>query len=176
MRTVAVTSAAIFAGVLVAGTAIVQVKAGADLVKFPDGYEKGVKYGVVSNPANKLYRELYTTKDAIDAVKAGKPVPSGTWIVMKSFKSKTDATGAPLKGPDGHFVKDELAAYAVMEKRTGWGKEYPDNIRNGEWEYQAYTAAKSVNAGAKLQACFECHKPKDADDYLFSLGMMKSHK
>lgn len=175
MKKIAI-AAAMCTGVLLAGTAAVQVKAGPDLVKFPSDYEKAVKYGVVSNPANKLYRELYTTADAIAAVKAGKPVPSGTWVLMKSYKSKQDASGAPLKGADGHFVKDELAAYAVMEKRTGWGKEYPDNIRNGEWEYQAYTAAKSVNAGAKLQACFECHKPKDSDDFLFSIGMMRSHK
>ncbi len=176
MRLLAAAATATFAGVLLAGTAIVQVNAGPDLVKFPAAYEKGVKYGVVSNPKNKLYREFYTTKDAVDAAKAGKPIPSGTWIVMKSFKSKADPTGAPLKGPDGHFVKDELAAYAVMEKRTGWGKEYPDNLRNGEWEYQAYTPARAVNDKANLKACFECHKPKDGDDYLFTLGMMKSHK
>lgn len=176
MRKLAVMSSAVFAGVLLAGTAIVQVKAGPDLVKFPADYEKAVKYGVVSNPANKLYRELYTTQAAVDAAKAGKPIPNGTWIVMKSFKSKMDASGAPLKGPDGHFVKDELAGYAVMEKGAGWGKEYPDNLRNGEWEYQAFTGAKAVNASANLKSCFECHKPKDADDFLFSLGMMKSHK
>lgn len=176
MRVLVVASAAVFASVLLAGTAIVQVKAGPDQVKFPADYEKGVKYGVVSNPGNKLYRELYTTKEAVEAAKSGKPIPSGTWIVMKSFKSQLDASGAPLKGPDGHFVKDELAAYGVMEKRAGWGAEYPDSLRNGEWEYQAFTAAKAVNDKANLKACFECHKPKDGDDYLFSLGLMKSHK
>ena len=176
MRTIAVTTAAVFAGVMLAGTAWVQVKAGADLVKFPNDYEKGVKYGAVSNPGNKLYREFYTTKTAVDAVKAGKDIPSGTWIVMKSWKSKLDDKGAPLKGADGHFVKDDLAAYAVMEKRTGWGKEYPDSLRNGEWEYQAFSAAKAVNDKANIKGCFECHKPKDKEDYLFTLGQMKGAK
>lgn len=176
MRALAVTVAAVFAGVLLAGTAVVHVNAGPDLVKFPADYEKGVKYGVVSNPKNKLYREFYTTKAAVDAAKAGQPIPSGTWIVMKSFTSKLDATGAPLKGADGHFVKDALSAYAVMEKRAGWGKEYPDALRNGEWEYQAFSAARAVNDKANIKSCFECHKPKDKDDYLFTLGMMKSHK
>lgn len=176
MRALVAASIATFVGVVFAGTAMVQVKAGPDLVKFPADYEKGVKYGVVSNPKNKLYREFYTTSGAVDAVKAGKPIPSGTWIVMKSFKSKLDANGAPQKGADGHFVKEELAGYAVMEKRTGWGKEYPDSLRNGEWEYQAFSAARAVNDKANINSCFECHKPKDADDYLFTLGMMKSHK
>ena len=173
MRKLAVMSSAVFAGVLLAGTAIVQVKAGPDLVKFPADYEKAVKYGVVSNPANKLYRELYTTQAAVDAAKAGKPIPNGTWIVMKSFKSKTDASGAPLKGPDGHFVKDELAGYAVMEKGAGWGKEYPDNLRNGEWEYQAFRADKTANPTANLTACFNCHKPQATQDFVFSYDNLK---
>ncbi len=176
MRSVAVTSTAAVAGVLLAGTAFVQVQAGPDLVKFPADYEKAVKYGAVSNPKNKLYREFYTPKTVVDAVKAGKPVPSGTWIVMKSWSSKQDPTGAPLKGPDGHFVKDSLAAYAVMEKRDGWGKEYPDDLRNGSWEYQAFTPAKAVNDKANIKSCFECHKPKSGDDFLFTLGQLKAAK
>ena len=48
-----------------------------------------------------------------------------------------------------------------MEKRTGWGTEYPDDIRNGEWEYQAFKADKSPNTAANLTACFNCHKPLD---------------
>lgn len=176
MKSVTTAAASVIATALLVGTLVVQVKAGPDLVKFPADYEKAVKYGVVSNPNNKLYREFYTSKDAVDAVKAGKAVPSGTWIVMKSFKAKLDASGAPLKGADGHFEKDELAAYAVMEKRAGWGTEYPDGLRNGEWEYQAFTAAKAVNDKANIKGCFECHKPKDGDDYLFTSGLMKNAK
>jgi len=29
-----------------------------------------------------------------------------------------------------------------MEKRTGWGRDYPDALRNGEWEYRVFTADK----------------------------------
>jgi len=29
-----------------------------------------------------------------------------------------------------------------MEKRTGWGSEYPEAKRNGEWEYQVFHADK----------------------------------
>lgn len=176
MKSIVLTGTAVFSGVMLAATLAAQVEAGPEFVKFPAAYDKGVMYGVVSNPNNKLYREFYTTREAVEAVKAGKPVPSGTWIVMKSFKSKLDASGGPLKDQDGHFIKDELAAYAVMEKRTGWGKEYPDNLRNGEWEYQAFTPAKAVNDKANIKGCFECHKPKDKDDYLFTLGMLKSAK
>ena len=60
-----------------------------------------------------------------------------------------------------------------MEKRAGWGAEYPDNIRNGEWEYQAFGADKQVNAKAKLTACFECHKPlPSGQDFVFLYNKM----
>ena len=176
MRPAALTSAAIVAGLLATGASLAQVAFKPELVKLPDDYEKGVMYGVVSNPNNKLYREFFTTKEAVDAVKAGKPIPSGTWIVMRSFKSKLDPAGQPIKGADGQFIKDELAGLAVMEKRTGWGADYPDSVRNGEWEYQAFTATKAVNDKANIKACFECHKPKADDDYLFTLGLLKAQK
>jgi cytochrome c553 len=62
-----------------------------------------------------------------------------------------------------------------MEKRAGWGAEYPDNVRNGEWEYQAFKADKTPNTAANLTACFNCHKPLGAGpDYLFSYDRMKA--
>ena len=63
-----------------------------------------------------------------------------------------------------------------MEKRTGWGTEYPDDLRNGEWEYQAFKADKSVNDKANLKNCFVCHKPLDKQDFVFSYDKLKSAK
>ena len=37
-----------------------------------------------------------------------------------------------------------------MEKRDGWGTEYKDDIRNGEWEYQVFGPDKKVNDKANL--------------------------
>jgi hypothetical protein len=69
---------------------------------------------------------------------------------------------------------DEIAGIAVMEKRAGWGTEYGDDIRNGEWEYQAFKADKTVNDKANLKSCFTCHKPLDKQDFVFSFEKMKS--
>ena len=151
-----------------------QVRAGGDLVKFPDGFDKGVLFTTVDRPDNKQFREFYTSQAALDAAKKSQPLPSGTVITMVQWKAKLDAQGNPEKGADGRFIKGDLNGYAIMEKRIGWGTEYPDNIRNGEWEYQAFTPAKAVNTGAKLTACFECHKPLAArQDFVFSYDKMK---
>jgi Cytochrome P460 len=63
-----------------------------------------------------------------------------------------------------------------MQKGAGWGAEYPDDVRNGEWEYQVFTADKNVNDKANLKACFACHKPKASADYLFTLEHLKAAK
>jgi len=149
-----------------------QVRAGGDKVMFPENFEKGVKFTTVDRADNKQFREFYTGQAALDAAKKGQPLPSGTVITMVQWKAKLDAQGNPEKDASGRFIKGDLNGYAVMEKRTGWGAEYPDNIRNGEWEYQAFTPAKAVNTNAKLTTCFECHLPKKSDDYVFLYGKM----
>jgi cytochrome P460 len=151
------------------------VRAGGDLVKFPEDHAKGVLYTTVDRPDNKQYRELYAPKEAIDALKAGKSIPSGTVLTMVNYKAKLGADGNPEKDANGRFIKtDEIAGIAVMEKRTGWGTEYADDIRNGEWEYQAFKADKTVNDKANLKSCFTCHKPLDKQDFVFSFDKMQS--
>ena len=126
-------------------------------------------------PDVKQYRDTYVTPAAIDALKKGEAVPSGTVITTVLYKAKLDADGNPVKDADGRFIKtDTIAGYGVMEKRAGWGSEYPDNVRNGEWEYQIFKADQSPNPAAKLGACFECHKPQAKQDFVFSYDTMKT--
>lgn len=169
-------------GVLPVATALVgvgvfalatQVRAGGDLVKFPEAYDKGVLFTTVDRADNKQYREVYTSQAAIDAAKKGEPLPDGTVITLVQYRAKLGADGNPEKDANGRFIKGDLLAYTVMEKRKGWGAEYPDNIRNGEWEYQAFAADKQVNTKAKLEACFTCHKPLPANqDFVFLYNKM----
>jgi hypothetical protein len=162
-------------GGLTALGAAIQVNAGGDKVAFPEGFEKTmVHYGTVDHVKFKQVREFYTSQAAIDAVKAGKPTPSGTVVVMVVNGAKLDDKKEPVKDANGRYIKAQLIGYSVMEKRTGWGTEYAADIRNGEWEYQAFTADKKVNAKAVLANCFKCHKPLDKADYLFTYDRMKT--
>ena len=68
---------------------------------------------------------------------------------------------------DGSF------GFNAMEKRAGWGSEYPDTLRNGEWEYRAFTADKKPNENVKLTACFECHKPLASQDFVHAYDKLK---
>jgi hypothetical protein len=161
---------------LAAAALTIAVRAGGDNVAFPDNFAKGVLYTTVDRPDNKQYRELFITPEAMAAVKAGQPMPSGTVITMVQYKAVLNAAGDPEKDANGRFIKGDLVGYAVMEKRTGWGKEYPEEMRNGEWEYQAFKADKSPNDKANLKACFTCHRPLDKQDFVFSVDKMKAAK
>jgi hypothetical protein len=167
---IAATLGAAFAFAIVAN-----VHAGGDKIAFPAAYAEGVMYTSVDRADNKQYRELFVSAAAAAAAKKGEPLPSGTVITMVQYKAQLDAQGNPVKDANGRFVKGDLIGYAVMEKRAGWGTEYAADVRNGEWEYQAFTGEKKVNDKANLTACFQCHKPlPSGQDFVFSYDKMKT--
>jgi plastocyanin len=147
--------------------------AGPEKITYPGGFQKGVLYGTVDRYDTKQYRELYTSKAVVDAVKAGKPIPAGATITMAIYKAKVDDKGVPVKDKNGRFLKGDAVAHMVMAKNTGWGAEYGADIRNGEWEYQAFQPDGKVNDKANLKTCFGCHKPHAGQDFVISLARFK---
>jgi hypothetical protein len=130
-----------------------QALAAGDLVVFPETYKQGVHYGTVKR--GNVTEELFTSRAVIEAAKNGQPLPSGTVITMEDYR-------------DG-----KLFRYVVMEKRTGWGADYPSEKRNGEWEFQAFNADRTINRDESLDRCFACHKGQAAQDFVFTLDRMK---
>jgi Cytochrome P460 len=134
----------------------------------------GTMYLTVDRADNKQFREYYANDKAVAAVKVGAALPAGSVLTGVLFKAKLDAQGTPLKGSDDRFIKDELIGYIVMEKQGGWGAGIPAEFRNSEWEYQVFTATKSVNDKANLKACYECHRDKVGaqKNFVFSLDQI----
>ena len=162
-------------GTLILSAVTVQVRAGGDKVMFPENFAKGILYTTVDRADNKQYRELFISPpEAIAAAKNNQPLPSGSVITLVQYAAQLDPQGNPVKDANGRFIKGNLIAYTVMEKRSGWGAEYPDNVRNGEWEYQAFTGERKINEKANLTACFNCHKPLDKQDFVFTYDKLKA--
>ena len=109
-----------------------RTSAGPEKIAFPATYKDGVLYATVDRYDIKQYRELYGTPEAVKAARDGKPIPSGSVLTLVQYKAQVDAQGNPIKDASGRFVKRDLVAYTVMEKRTGWGTEYPEDLRNGD--------------------------------------------
>jgi plastocyanin len=150
------------------------VLAGPEKIKFPSDYLKGELYQTLDRPDTKQYRELYASPGVLDAVRKGKPIPHGAVLTLVQWNVHEDANGKPLLGGDGRFIKKDIIAHTVMEKQAGWGAEYPASKRNGEWEYQAFSAAGLPNPKANIDACFQCHLPHAKQDFVISLAKLNN--
>lgn len=130
-----------------------EIGSGANLVKFPEDLEKGIVFATYDR--GDIHENIYVnSREAIEAVRNGEELPSGTVITLEGFR-------------DG-----EIEHYLVMEKRTGWGSKYSPEERNGEWEYQHFTPDREV-AEDNIGRCFSCHANQERDDYMNSMDQMK---
>jgi plastocyanin len=172
-RILSIGAAALVTLATLCAVAQVSVPSGPNRIAFPAGYAKDVLYATVDRHDTKQHREFYTSAGALKSVREGKGIPYGTVITLVAYKAEVDAAGVPLRDANGRFVKGEVAAITVMQKERGFGASIPETIRNGEWEYQAFNADGSVNAKANLAACYECHKPFAAMDYVTNLAKLE---
>jgi plastocyanin len=149
------------------------VAPGPNKVAFPENWAKGVMYATVDRPDSKQYREFYTTPDVIAATKAGQPIPDGAMVVLAAYMAQVDASGVPLKDANGRFMKGNLAAVNVQQKKKGTADDIPASIRNGDWVYQSFTPDGKVNDKANLTACYQCHLPFAKDEFLTNFAKLK---
>ena len=97
---------------------------------------------------------------------------AGSTIAKRHGAQRTDVQGEFVRDTNGRLIRGRLDRVVVMEKRTGWGAEYPDELRNGEWEYSIFNPDGVFRTGANIKACFECHKPKSSEDFIFSMPQL----
>jgi hypothetical protein len=161
---------AALAALAIAATAAIG-RAGPELVQFPAAYRTNefVPVGTVDRPDRnpQQVRHFYMNRTALEAARPGQPFPSGTVLIMEDRAAQRGADGQPLRDADGRFVStDQALVVFVQEKRTGWGAEYPANLRNGEWEYAAFDP-NGTRRTAPTTGCFQCHLSRREQDYSF---------
>jgi plastocyanin len=159
-------------GAAVVAVAQAVVPSGPNALAFPEGYDKGVMYATLDRWDNKQYREFWTSAAAVEAARAGKPIPDGTVITLAAYAAKLDADGKPMKDANGRFIKDKLVAVNPMKKDKAAAAAIPASLRNGDWVYQSFTADGKVNDKANLTACYQCHLPFAQEDYLTNLAKL----
>jgi len=161
--------------VTVAGLVVSSVAfAGPELIEFPEGYRDSFSQYATVNRADerKQVVKIFANDVALASAKDGAPLDSGSILVMEIYKAKLDADENPVVGADGFFEPAEMAVIAVMESRAGWGEDYPEEIRNGTWEYAMFDPEQHTLIEREYQSCFECHKPLDQVDYVFSFDAL----
>lgn len=160
---------------ILSGTMISSLHADTNKVQLPENYASHfVRYTSVDKPAGDRpakMRYFYVNKESLESAKAGDSLPVGTVLIMEDHKIRLSDSDEPLLDATGRFIPtDEITNIFVQEKGKGWGEEYADDVRNGEWEYAWFLPDGSRKADAKLDGCFSCHKSVAADDYNFTFS------
>jgi cytochrome c553 len=144
-------------------------------MQFPADFKTGfTHYTTINFAKRKQVRKYYANKAAVKAAENGKPLPEGSVLFVEVFKAKLDADKKPVKGADGFYVAEKLAAYTAMERRAGWGQDFPGILRNGDWHYAVFKADKSLKPNVNQATCLACHKPLADDSYVFSLKPLQA--
>ncbi|GAJ93144.1 cytochrome P460 family protein [Agrobacterium sp. SHOUNA12C] len=125
-----------------------QVDAETNRVKFPENLDQLVHYTTVRR--GNVTEHIMTTPEAMEAVKKGQPIPSGTHFVLVDYR-------------DG-----KLYRYFVMEKGSGWGADYDERRRTGDWQFQWFWPDKTVNMSENTARCQSCHQGQADSDYLYT--------
>lgn len=168
-----ITISACLISLALAATPATALRADTDNVTFPENYQsRFIRYTSVDKPAGERpakMRYFYVNPQSLAAAEAGKPAPEGTILVMEDHAIELDEAGNPVLDASGRFVPtDEVTNVFIQEKRAGWGTEYPEETRNGEWEYAWFLPDGTRKADASMDGCFACHKGAAADDFNFT--------
>ena len=125
-------------------------------------------YQTVNRPDINQVRYLYANDVALRAARDGKTLPDGSLLVLEQHAARLGPDGKPATGSDGFFMAEKFVAYTVMERGAGWGRDIPENLRNEDWHYAAYSPGRELRPANQAE-CLACHKPLDKDSFLFSI-------
>lgn len=146
-------------------------------VAFSENYRQSfVKYHAINFPAAKEVRYYYANATAAAAARAGKSLPDGSVIFVEVYSAKLDQNKNPVTGSDGFFVPEKLVRYTAMEREAGWGNDIPELLRNENWHYAMFSAAKERQQNVNQAECLGCHKPLSNVSYTFTLKELQAAK
>ena len=119
---------------------------------------KFVNYAVVQRTNDNHTRRFWISREAIEALKAGKPIPSGSQVLMEGYN---------------HAENRPFRTTFMVEKRNGWsaGGVSDPKERNGNWRYATLDAqTMRVSIGDEAY-CHACHIGNErGEEYLYSMN------
>jgi hypothetical protein len=159
MRSSVKTLAKAAAATLLAGCGVLavglQVQAEPNRTTLPD-ISKLVHYTTVTR--GEVTEHIMTTREAIEAVQRGEPVPVGTHFALVDYR------------------EGKVFRYFIMEKGPSWGQDYDENRRTGDWQFQWFKPDGSVNMAENTARCQSCHSSRSDRDFLYTFNDLRRFK
>lgn len=132
---------------------VVPASAEENRVSFPENYAQYVRYGIYDRGSSG--EEAFAHPDTIALSKNGLPLPNGTQLVLRILKN------------------GELTSYFVMQKGEGWGADYDEERRTGDWQFQQFDTNMQVMASANTAQCQSCHG-RAGFDAMYTIEQMRA--
>lgn len=122
---------------------------------FPADFDQMVMYGDYRRGSG---GELaYALPETVEIAKSGETLPPGTTLVLEIYSD------------------DALTDYFVMEKGDGWGLDFTEEERTGDWHFQQFDTGRNVRRTAIADRCVACHQGAANNDFMFTLGRMQDY-
>ena len=72
------------------------------------------------------------------------------------------------------YREGEVFRYFVMQKGDGWGGDYDDRRRTGDWQFQWFKPDRTVNMSQDTARCQSCHQAREDRQYLYTFEQMRA--
>jgi hypothetical protein len=164
-------------GLLIGLVPIEGVPAEAPVVSYPAAYRTSlVKYAVVDR-VDGLSRDLYASKDAIEALKRDprlREFPVGVLLAVDVYRAKAlgrdPRTGAAIfaTDPQKHLVRGrgERTLHLMQKTQPGFGSQ--------NWTFGGFDPVTAEPLKLELPGdCLLCHQAAVVSDMAFSLNLMR---
>jgi hypothetical protein len=147
------------------------------VVSYPQDYKtRLVRYAVVDR-ADGMSRDLYASRDAIEALKREPPLkefPAGVLFALDVYSAREIGRDAKTHvprfevTPQGRLVrsKDERILHLMEKVRPGFGSQ--------NWAFGGFDPATAAPLKLQLPGdCLLCHQAAVVSDMTFSLNLLK---
>lgn len=124
-------------------------------VTFPEDLALLVHYATVKR--GESTEHISTSREALEAIRGGKPVPEGTRFVLTDYRD------------------EKVYRYFVMQKGSGWGQDYDERRRTGDWQFQWFWPDRRINTRENTARCQSCHQSQRSQNYLFTAERLRQY-
>ena len=142
--------ATLSASLALSGLLVFSAIAEPNRVRFPDSetIDALTHYSTVTRGDVTEY--MYTSREALDALHAGKELPDGTQVILQDWR------------------EGSVYRLFVMEKGEGFGSDYDERSRTDDWQFQWFWPDGSINMDENTERCRSCHMSRQDRQYMFT--------
>ena len=164
-------------GLLIGLVPIEDVPAGAPVVSYPAAYRTSLVKNAVVDRVDGLSRDLYASKDAIEALKQDprlREFPVGVLLAIDVYRAKVlgrdPRTGAAIfaTDPQKHLVRGrgERTLHLMQKTQPGFGSQ--------NWTFGGFDPVTAEPLKLELPGdCLLCHQAAVVSDMAFSRNLMR---